>query len=423
MGEAGLREIKPINPTAASGEGVIKGSFPQYREGAEMPGVASVLKISKALSHESKIKLKSESGNIQASDRTLALRRVRRELMGKVKNTQNTEERRDFITQGHARDELAEQFMSGQEEVLVDLGDLGEQMARFVVLTPLKSRSGEVQSSKPPIFILPGISNDLESTGMLAQEAAFLLGRDVVLIGFPESWHGEATDAFGRATEESTSYEPHTAFFKKAIENIRAKQNVQAAIGNPSEIELWGYSTGAAIVAEILTDPQYREQVANAVIIAPPSCVDQKNLKILGQEIPLPTAMIRELLQNVRPKNIKDTAKLNVTNRRDIQYTEDHRKRMLRTYNALREKVLRKNNWWKNDLKVKAGGRITVVSYDSDRLTRSYEVVDQIAQNPNLSVVELHGGHNNALTKPEILIDAVNKIAVPDKAFPLSIKP
>ena len=410
MGETRLTEIKPINPTAASGKGVQKGSFPQYREGAEMPGIEPVLKIRKALSHESKIKLTGENGNVQASDRTLALRRTRRELMGQVRKNQNVQERKDLVAQGHARDELAEQFMSGQEEVVVSLGELGEQMARFVVLTPPETRRSEAQDSRPPIFLLPGISNDLESMGMLPQELAFS-GRKVVLIGFPESWHGEATDAFGKATESTTSYEPHTTFFKKAIEAIREKQAVQDKIGDASEIDLWGYSTGAAIAAEILTDPQFRQQIANAVIIAPPSCVDQKNLKIFGQEIPLPTAIIKQLFENVRPKNVKDAAKLNVTNRHDIQYTEDHRKRMTRTYNALREKVLRRNNWWKKDLQVKAGGRITVISYENDELTKSREVVDEIAQNPKLNVIELPGSHNTPLTKPEIVVGTVDKIA------------
>lgn len=289
------------------------------------------------------------------------------------------------------------------------MGDLGEQVARFVVLTPPETRKNEVQDAKPPIFLIPGISNDLESMGMLPQELAFE-GRKVVLIGFPESWHGEATDAFGKATEESVDYEPHTTFFKKAIESIEQDQAVRDRVGDSPEIDLWGYSTGAAIVAEALTDKTFREQVANAVIIAPPSCVDQKNLKILGQEIPLPGPILRELWQTLRPKNIKNSPKRNVTNRHDIEFTKDHRRRMTRTYNALREKVLRRNDWWKNDLGIRPGGKIAVVSYDNDQLTKSYKVIGEIEQNPQLSVVKLSGSHNTPLSEPENAINAVNNV-------------
>jgi hypothetical protein len=401
-------ETKPINPTAASGKGVIKGSFPQYHEGAETPGVKQVLEKAGILSHESSIKLKTPDGTIQGSERSLALRRTRRELLAQFRKTPKTdsERRKTLIAAGHARDVIAEQLVSEQKEVSVEVGDLGRQMARYVVLIPPETSRNKEQDAKPPIFIIPGISADVESVGMLPQELAFS-GRKVVLIGFPESWHGEVTDSFGKAAEESKSYEPHTEFFKKAIKTVA---------GDAAEIDLWGHSTGAAIVAEILTDRQFREQVANAVIIAPPSCVDQKNLKVLGQEIPLPKAIISELWQMFNPKNIRNAAKINVANRRDIQYTKDHRARMLRTYNALREKTLRSNNWWKQDIKVKEGGTITVVSYDQDQMTKSYEVADEIALNPNLHVVKLSGNHTTPLREPRSVIRAISKITNPPVA-------
>ena len=439
-----MTETIQVSPPTKGSEKTLKSSFPQYRQGAEMPGVKladaeivnrkRIIRFGKRkmtvplpeyrniLSHESKIKLtpartetpdteksqvdtseSTRAKNILALPRTLALKRTRDELVRQVRNTPkfDIEARRTLIAQGHARDELAEQYISGQKEVPVAVGDLGEQMAPYVILTPPETRRSEEQDGKPPIFMLVSISSGLDSMGMLPQELAFE-GRNVVVIGFPESWYGEATDAFGKATEESSSYEPHTTFFKEAIRAIKEKQEVKDKIGDASEIELWGYSAGAAIVAEILTDKTFRGQVANAVIIAPPNCVDQKHVNI---------SIFRELLQVVRPKNIKNAARLNVTNRHDIQYTEDHRKRMLRTFNAFEKKVLKRNNWWKNDLKVKSGGKITVVSYDSDQMTKSYKAAKEIAKIPNLTLVELPGSHNTPLTKPEILIDAVSKIA------------
>jgi hypothetical protein len=386
-------------------ETIKKASFPQYREGGEI--IKPLLERSKILSRQSRVKTEQKGEKVQGEERTLALRRIRRELVNKVAETskQDKDTRKSIIAEGHARDQIAEDFMNAQREVRVGIGELGEQMARFVVLTPPESRRTEQLDSKPPIFIVPGISNDLESMGMLPQEIAFE-GRKVVLIGFPESWHGEVTVVFGKATEESQSYEPHTAFFKKAIEAVRQEQEVKNRIGEPSDIELWGYSTGAAIVAEILTDSVFREKVSNAAIICPPSCVDQENLKIFGQEIPLPKAMVQELVQTF--KNYRNASKRNVTNRREIEFTKDHRERMLKTYNALRKKVLRRNDWLEKDLQVKKGGTITLVSYDKDQLTKSYSVVDEIKQNPNLKVIELSGGHGTPLSNSETLINAVS---------------
>lgn len=88
----------------------------------------------------------------------------------------------------------------------------------------------------------------------------------------------------------------------------------------------------------------------------------------------------------------------------------DKRRRMLRTYNALRNKVLKRNEWWKKDMRVKDGGSIVVVSYDKDRLTKSYKAVNEIKQNPNLRVLELSGSHNTPRTKSEELITAINAV-------------
>ena len=384
-----------------------KGLFPQYSEGSDFPGVRKVLEATDSLSRPSKIRTQaSEENFIKDSNRPDALRRVRRKLAERIMPWTPKKERQASVREGRARDKIAEEFINAQREVRVSVGELGEQMARFVVLTPPEGRKTEETDLKPPIFLISGISNDLESMGMLPQEIAFK-GRKVVLIGFPESWNGEVTDAFGKAAEESANYEPHTTFFKEAIKTIKENQEVKDRIGDVSKIDLWGYSAGAAIVAEMLTDQAFRGQIADAAIIAPPNCVDQKNLKIFGQEIPLPIAVIKELYQNLRPRNIKAAAGLNVINRHDIQYTEDHRNRMLRTYNALREKVLRKNNWWKNDLRVRDGGKITVISYESDHMTQSYKVADEIAQNPNLHLIKLPGSHNTPLTKPQDMIRAL----------------
>lgn len=428
-------------PNGASSDTLKVGPFPQYPEGSDMLGIRPILEAKGALSRRSRIRIKnpdSDAGGFtRESNRPDALRRTRRELMERLgqllpvmkisKIDQNGQEaeagirqsndfvrekRKELITEGHARDALAEEFINNQQEVGVNLGDLGEQMARFVILTPPEGRKTEETDSKPPIFLIPGISNDLESMGMLPQELAFS-GRNVVTIGYPESWRGNVTDAFGEAARSSSGYEPHTSFFKGAIRDILQRPDVKEKLGSSAEIDLWGFSAGAAIVADILKDKKFQDITANARIIAPPSCVDQKNVKIFNQEIPLPKDMLYELWQIFRPRNLKAAAKLNVSNRGEIEYTEEKRKRMTKAYNALRDKVLKRNEWWKNDMRVKEGGSIIVVSYDNDTLTKSYKTVGEISQNPNLRVLELPGSHVTPRTEPGILIDAISKITNP----------
>ena len=44
--------------------------------------------------------------------------------------------------------------MNNQQEVRVDMGELGEQMARYIVLTPPEGRKTAETDSKPPIFLI-----------------------------------------------------------------------------------------------------------------------------------------------------------------------------------------------------------------------------------------------------------------------------
>lgn len=387
---------------ASEGE-IKKGPFSQYPEGSDLPGVRFILEKSSALSRRSRIKTKKEGedGYILGSVRPDALRRTRRELAEKIKST-TKEERVAIIEKAHARDELAERFITNQQEVRVDMGELGEQMARFIVLTPPESRKAEETDSKPPIFLISGISNDLESMGSLPQEIAFQ-GRKVITIAYPESWHGDVTDAFGRAVEESSSYEPHTLFFKRAIENIGQNADVKKELGDYSKIELWGWSAGALMVSEMLTDKDFGQKISDAVIIAPASNLDRK---ISNLKMPVWLTVLVEELQSYA-SNFKNSAKLNPNNRTNVEYTKDKRKRMQRTFNALAKKVLRKNNWWEQDMDVSQGGKIVVVSYNNDRMTGTSGVVNEIRKNPKLNLIELSGSHTNPRNDSEVLISKV----------------
>ncbi|MGA2911566.1 MAG: hypothetical protein ABSE17_02930 [Candidatus Levyibacteriota bacterium] len=338
--------------------------------------------------------------NTLGSPRPDALRRTRRELVEQIKQTPKSERGR-IIEAGHARDELAEQFMTNQQEVRVDMGELGEQMARYIVLTPPEGRKTAETDSKPPIFLIPGISNDLESMGMLPQEIAFE-GRKVVTIAYPESWHGNVTDAFGKAAEESPTFEPHASFFKQAIENIRQNLDVQAQLGDHQQIELWGFSAGALIVSEMLTDRNFSQEVSNAAIIAPASNFDQTM-----NAAKLNISKDQFITYGI---DFKNTAKMNPNFRTEIEYTTDFRKRMQRTFDALSKKVTRRYSWWEQDMTVAEGGKIAVVSYWTDQQAQTKRVEVEIRRKPNLEPVMLSGTHETPKIESETLINAISKV-------------
>ena len=375
------------------------GPFPHYPEGSDVPGVRPILEKTSALSRRSRIRIKNPVGETfeRMSQRPDALRRTRRELAEELKTTPK-DERGPIIRDAHARDELAEEFISNQQEVRVDMGDLGEQMARFIVLTPPENRKTWETDSKPPIFLISGISNDLESMGMLPQEIAFR-GRKVVTIAYPESWRGEVTEEFANAAQDSATFEPHVSFFRGAIDKIMKDSKEQ--IGEQGKIELWGYSAGALMVSEMLTNESFAQKVSDAAIVAPASNFDRKGVISVG------TAILADQLKSFGT-DFKNMAKLNPNNRGKIEFTADKRKRMQKTFDALYKKVLRKNNWWEQDMKVSEGGKIVVVSYGQDDMTRTKIVEDNIRQNPNLHLISLLGTHQTPKIESEALISAVN---------------
>lgn len=192
-----------------------------------------------------------------------------------------------------AIDFIAKEFLMAQREVNVDLGGLGVQTARYVVLSALAEKPPGLEEEikvKPPIFLIPGVSNDLEGIGSLGHELA-LQGRQVVMVAYPEAWKGRVTKEFAQAAQEvvtSDNYEPFTKFFEGAIDNILQDPDFVKQNGVQQSIELWGYSTGANLVADILRDEKYQKMTTDAVLISPGSCMDQRWIYLKGYLVSVP---------------------------------------------------------------------------------------------------------------------------------------
>ncbi len=305
------------------------------------------------------------------AERPLFLRRERGVLYARLRNG---ESKRKIIEEAKVRDKVAQQFLT-QGEVVVDLPGLGQQKAHYAVIKPVESiDSAESKKKKPPIFFIPGISNDLECVGGLVNELA-VQEREVAVVAFPESYMGKVTPEFAAKVHDLSSYEPHTSFFKEAIRGL---------LPNGEEFDLWGYSTGCPIGAEILTDPEFQERVREAVFIAPASSVNQPSTKI-NQLLVQANEAFPALIQK-RKGNVARW--VYSAGRKDGKLSEEQAELREDVWKSLIEKVTIPIPSW-TEARVKEKGRILIVSGGRDKITKSSQARDLFKQNPQVRWLEI----------------------------------
>ncbi len=291
-------------------------------------------------------------------------------------------------------DNVYRQFLN-QGEIKTELPKTGEQLARYTRITPPKKRK-ERHRGKPPIVLLPGVSNDLECVETLATELP-LLGREVIVIGFPESYMGYVTPAFAEAVVESPTYASHVIFYKHAISQLTEEF---------AEIELWGFSTGSPIISQILHDESFQKKTKHAVLICPASSV-QQTMKQLTLGIIHEYEVLFKRFTSV-PKYVWTIGR----KQPDDPVQKKLKKQIIMT---LLKRVATRLDLW-HDARVKENGRIIVVSSDKDHITKSSRVfrndqktLQKINQyNPQLTVMNIPNGlHSTPLVDPKPVIEKV----------------
>lgn len=290
-----------------------------------------------------------------------------------------------FFDKAHELDKIFVQFTQNQKEVRVNIDGLGEQMARYVILEPSET------SDKPPIILIPGISNDLEGNGELPIKLA-ASGRKVIMIAYPESWHGEVTEKFGDAVEKSNNYGPHTEFFKSAIKQITDEN---------SKIDLCGESTGSLIVSNLLADNEMKQRVDEATMIVPPGEITHKHFDTVS--------MLKETLDTF--KKLPLISKLTVVNPKKIETTDEHRRLMLHTYESLKKKVISKYIWWERPLLTGTGKKTNVIIGGNDHVTEAKKGRKEIEANPTLNLHLIKSGnHSTPLVESDMVIELVKSM-------------
>ncbi len=229
-------------------------------------------------------------------------------------------------------------------------------------------------------------------------------GRRVVTIGFPESFMGRTTEEFAKAVAESKGYGPHEQFFRAALDSLRPRSDASAP---DQTIELWGFSTGAPIISEMLQDPDLQKVVSDAVLLSPASTADQSALSLnagIAKEGAYLMGEFGNLPKYTFSKGRKELE--GIAEEEPIQ-----RKIKKGIYKTLIERVRTKMDGWKT-ARVREGGSITIVSGDKDSMTKSYKEMSDAEkvreENPQARLVRISDGHHaTPLIHPETVLPQI----------------
>lgn len=279
---------------------------------------------------------------------------------------------------------IADQYLR-QRTITIDLPGMGSQSARMIDLCLPESLQKPEAKTDLPIFLIPGVSNDVECVGSLAMEAA-VQGKRVIVVAYPESFNGQTTDEFATAVNQANNYEPHANFYKTALDHIVGDQ----------QVEIWGYSTGAPITAEILQDSEYQQKVKKAVLICPAGSVDQSQ-----------TSLAKGLIKEIRMfKDVKSTANymLSIGGQNNDKNNLARRKQILK---FLMKKITKNCNLW-HTAKVAEGGKILVISGENDNITKSRNAEYEFQQNSQAAMIIIpDASHSYPLTHPKNVVNLI----------------
>ncbi len=324
--------------------------------------------LGRAVTHESRFARTEE--NPEGRERPPFLRARRAELHAELEDADRGE-RGEILRRGHLWDQIAEQTLN-QREVVVNLPEIGEARARMVELMPPESLRTPETLGRPPIILIPGIANDIESVGNLLGQMAFE-GRRVIGLGYPDSIMGKVNPEFVEAVKNHPDFTAHVKFFEAVIDEV-AKEG---------PLEIWGLSTGVPVVAEILNDPKYQQRTRDAVLMCPAAVVDQSLASIAAGT--LQDTMHFRAIQNLIKWELITGAKAGKDKAQE--------KLRMEAVMAAVEKIRRPDPAWKT-ARVE-GGKIVVVSCGEDKITKSASMEgDFEKENPSMRLLRIPDGYH-----------------------------
>lgn len=278
---------------------------------------------------------------------TFAMRRERADLYWQAKEARKTEigsmERRKSIDDFETHTRIEKEFVD-QKDLRVET-PWGKQEAKYVILNM------EVDNDKPPMVIIPGASNGVESMDSFVRELAKQYpDRKIILIGYPDAPSGKMTSEFFEAIKSADGVEPHSAYFVEAIKKILPE----------GDFELGSYSVGGAIAETILSGGVLSDRVTNAWLINPGGSVEIHNDEFRFAIAHENGSLLKFLKDIPRYVFVDDK-------------TRDEQKKMkFATWAELGKRCCRNlTDDLIGKMKTKEGGKILVISGSEDEMTKA----------------------------------------------------
>lgn len=217
-----------------------------------------------------------EIGGNQAVSKTHPMLQERAKLVDEKKQiAENNRERLAtakaeldaIIREAQLRDEIAEQYIKGQQEITVQT-QYGEVSAQSFHLTPPTETLTEETRHLPPVVLVGGWGADAAGVENMAIELAYQ-GREVFFVGYPDSYGGKMPLEFARATTQpgQEGLKPQAEFFIAAHTALLMQEANKGREINT--VEMWGHSAGCMLGAQMLNTKQWANRVDNAMFVGP----------------------------------------------------------------------------------------------------------------------------------------------------------
>jgi pimeloyl-ACP methyl ester carboxylesterase len=318
---------------------------------------------------------------------TLPMRSERAKMLMEAKQTKKitgygSEEIHNLREEYWKHKKIEEDFVN-QKDISVDT-KWGNLEAKYVILNE------NVEGSRPPLVIVPGASNGMESVDSLVRRLAERYpDRKIIAIGYPDAPSGRVTEDFCKAVKENNGFGPHARYFESAMEKIC-----------PGEKDVLGYSAGGGIVQEM----DFKGQVNNLILVNPGGSKQMNDLEfkagLLYENIKLMSAF-KDLPGYVfvddKTKDLQKRLKLDT-------WQELGKKCCIGVFERLSE-----------GLKIK--GRMLVVSGTEDKVTKAADefnekkLVRLRIKQPNLDVSLVPGSpHAGPYIEPDKYIDRMDEL-------------
>lgn len=326
----------------------------------------------------------TKSGSEERVQRPLSLRAKRAEMWYEYKLARK---KGDQETMGamHQKallwDEVYEQFFNHQQDLEVDLGEMGTTKVKWT------SVGIDDKNREPPIVLLPGISNSLEGLGEIPLVMAIMTKRKVLMLSWPEAEKSETTEEFAKAVESDKGLGPHVKFTKEAIKKMLPE----------GKFEIWGQSLGGAVAGLIVGDEELNDRITGLVMISPPGLIKQ-------DEATISLALANEGVEI--GKNLKASLRINPANKEIISTTKEAVARKERIFQEVKKRALGEINWGNEKLKLVNGGKILVVSGKNDAVAGTKKGAEKLQQ-LGIDVLEIGGGHITPLLRPEEVVGKI----------------